>query len=613
MKKALDVNWIARELGAVENIRFLPGDGGIVLIKEDTGWLAQLAQPWMAGRAIGLAQAHGAEKAGFTLRQQPALESLGAMLDCSRNAVPRVESVKRLLRMLARMGYRTLQLYMEDVFTLEDYPYFGYGRQGYTDDELSALDGYAAALGIELVPAIQTLAHMKQTLKWDAMRDYVDVDDILLLDEERTERLIEAILAKLRRCFRTENINIGMDEAHMLGLGSYLQKHGYTDRTQLLLRHFERVRLLAGRYGFRPMLWSDMFFRLAGGGEYYRADCAIDPSVGRRIPDDTTLIYWDYYSFDQAHYDAMLRAHLQITPNIIFAAGARKSNSYIPFNHFSIECARHAFPACAAQGVRQVLVTLWGDNGAECSLFGALPTLQYWAELCWRGQAEDATLRAAFAACTQGGWDDFLALGEPVFTPDNPKPGRAAVNASKTLLYEDILTPLFSSRMDIPAYAAHLEACLAQYPTPESPLWQPLFTCGEAFTRLLWKKCVLTHALRAAWQAKDRGALRQLCETGLPALCEALDAFVRALHARWLWENKPAGMDVLDLRLGGMRQRFLTAGERLADYLAGRIETIEELDAELLPFSVLAEAQGHCDVPAPFWHRIVSPASVAEI
>lgn len=49
------------------------------------------------------------------------------MLDCSRNAVPRVESVKRLLRILARMGYRTLQLYMEDVFILEDYPYFGYG------------------------------------------------------------------------------------------------------------------------------------------------------------------------------------------------------------------------------------------------------------------------------------------------------------------------------------------------------------------------------------------------------------------------------------------------------------------------------------------------------
>ena len=79
MKKALDVNWIAQELGAVENIRFLPGDGGIVLIKEDTGWLAQLEQPWMAGRAVGLIRAHSAEKTGFTLRQTPAFESSGAV------------------------------------------------------------------------------------------------------------------------------------------------------------------------------------------------------------------------------------------------------------------------------------------------------------------------------------------------------------------------------------------------------------------------------------------------------------------------------------------------------------------------------------------------------
>ena len=126
-KKALDVNWVARELGAAEKILFMPGNGGIVLKKEDNGWSVQLEQPWMVGRAMGLIQAHSAEKTGFILRQTPAFESLGAMLDCSRNAVPRVESVKRLLRILARMGYRTLQLYMEDVFILEDYPYFGYG------------------------------------------------------------------------------------------------------------------------------------------------------------------------------------------------------------------------------------------------------------------------------------------------------------------------------------------------------------------------------------------------------------------------------------------------------------------------------------------------------
>ena len=50
MKKALDVNWIAQELGAVENIRFLPGDGGIVLIKEDTGWRSWNSRGWRDGR-----------------------------------------------------------------------------------------------------------------------------------------------------------------------------------------------------------------------------------------------------------------------------------------------------------------------------------------------------------------------------------------------------------------------------------------------------------------------------------------------------------------------------------------------------------------------------------
>ena len=141
----------------------------------------------------------------------------------------------------------------------------------------------------------------------------------------------------------SEHHDYGSDTESSEALAAeYLQKHGFTDRTQLLLRHFERVHCLANRYGFRPMLWSDMFFRLAAGGEYYRADCAVDPSVGEKLPGDTALIYWDYYSFDSARYDAMLNAHLQITPNIVFATSARKANSYVPCNHFSIECARHA-------------------------------------------------------------------------------------------------------------------------------------------------------------------------------------------------------------------------------------------------------------------------------
>ena len=35
---------------------------------------------------------------------------LGVMLDCSRNAVYRPEAVRRLIDLLSKMGYNTLQL-----------------------------------------------------------------------------------------------------------------------------------------------------------------------------------------------------------------------------------------------------------------------------------------------------------------------------------------------------------------------------------------------------------------------------------------------------------------------------------------------------------------------
>lgn len=107
-------------------------------------------------------------------------------MDCSRNAVPTPASLRQLLRQLCRMGYNTVQLYMEDVYEVEGYPYFGHGRGRYTKGELKELDAFAARLGIELVPAVQTLAHLGQTLKWKAMAPFVDTGDILLTDSEDT-------------------------------------------------------------------------------------------------------------------------------------------------------------------------------------------------------------------------------------------------------------------------------------------------------------------------------------------------------------------------------------------------------------------------------------------
>ncbi|MBQ5591086.1 MAG: hypothetical protein IIU65_05340 [Clostridia bacterium] len=52
----------------------------------------------------------------------------GVMLDCSRNAVLKVDTVKSYIDILERLGYNTLMLYTEDTYEVDNQPYFGYLR-----------------------------------------------------------------------------------------------------------------------------------------------------------------------------------------------------------------------------------------------------------------------------------------------------------------------------------------------------------------------------------------------------------------------------------------------------------------------------------------------------
>ena len=49
-------------------------------------------------------------------------------------------------------------------------------------------------------------------------------------------------------------------------------------------------------------------------------------------------------------------------------------------------------------------------------------------------------------------------------------------------------------------------------------------------------------------------------------------------------ENKSFGFDVMDIRIGGLLSQLETAQYLLGEYLDGRIDKIEELEAERLPY-----------------------------
>ena len=181
-------------------------------------------------------------------------KSFAAMIDCSRDAVMNVESIKRFILLLEKMGFDSLLLYMEDTFEVPNEPYFGYLRGRYSQKEIRDLCAYGREHHVEVSPCVEMLAHLNAIFHHQAYSDIHDLDDILLIDEERTYELLDRLFSSLESSFLSRTLHIGLDEAHMVGLGKYKDKHGIVDRTELFVRHLNKIREIAKKHGFHLLM-----------------------------------------------------------------------------------------------------------------------------------------------------------------------------------------------------------------------------------------------------------------------------------------------------------------------------------------------------------------------
>ena len=165
-----------------------------------------------------------------------------------------VKTLKKVIRQLALMGLNTLMLYCEDSFEVPEQPYFGYMRARYWESDMRELDEYAYQLGVEMIPCIQTLAHMPDALRWRVFSDIKDYDACLLVGKERTYTYIRDLITAASRPFRTKKIHIGMDEAWQLGRGHYIDEFGYRDPSLIMKEHLERVNAILNELGLEPMM-----------------------------------------------------------------------------------------------------------------------------------------------------------------------------------------------------------------------------------------------------------------------------------------------------------------------------------------------------------------------
>lgn len=512
----------------------------------------------------------------------------GTMLDCSRNAVMSVKTLKKWIDITEDLGYNTLLLYTEDTYEVDDNPYFGYMRGRYTQEEIKEVDAYASSKGMELMPCIQTLAHLNAIVRWPAYGPHVDANDILLAGDEAVYELIDKMFASISKCFTSRTINIGMDEAHMIGRGKYYDLHGDTDRSQILIGHVNRVAEIGKKYGFTLIMWSDMFFRLATGGSYYDDSVNINEEIKKQIPDNVQLIYWDYYSMDKKHYDKMLAAHAKMKENAWFAGGLWSWEGFAPHNGYCMKTVSAALKSCRENGVQDVFLTMWGNDGGECSKFAMLPSLFYAAEIA-KGNTSKTDIKAKFKEKYGIGFDRYMLLELPQ-TPG----GTADVicNAEKYLLYNDCFTGLMDSTISGGENEKYAKCARRLGYMKKDENWGYLFTAAQALCEVLAIKAELGVKTRQVYERKDKEALKELLGE-YKRLLKKLETFYRAYKEQWFLENKPHGFDVQDIRMGGLMIRIRSCMERLQDLYDGKIDVIEELEETQLDFYGKGMEFGH--------------------
>ncbi|MDE7331702.1 MAG: beta-N-acetylhexosaminidase [Lachnospiraceae bacterium] len=559
----------------------------------------------------------------WEIQEKVNFNSNGIMLDCSRNGVPTVETIKKFICRLAQFGMNRFYLYMEDTLEIEGYPYWGYMRGRYSKEEMQECDSYAALFGITLVPCIQTLAHLKTALNLPAFSGYKDIDDILLLEDEKVKELIGGLLSSVSECFSGRIVHLGMDEAGHLGRGKYMDLHGPSSPSELMKRHMQWLMEECEKRHLKPIIWSDMYLRLNFHAQgYYSIEEGAQPQNEEHLSKDIGLCYWDYYHEDRAFYNRYIKLHQKLGNPLLFAGGAWTWNGIAPNVSKAFKTTCDALDECLALEVKDVFMTVWMDNGAETPLETALPTLALFGEYGFGSRPDQERIIQRFRFCFQKNFQDYFLLD----AFDNLQYGELkkenltalsmhnqySINPSKTLLYQDSMIGLFEKMYKEDELAGQyswlaekLEGIMG-----EDDADKDLFGYYFTLARLLSCKAGIAGRLRRAYAQADRAQLEEIADKELERIGTLAQELADLREAIWMNEYKPFGYETLDIRLAGVERRSKSAARRIKEFLSGVRSSLPELEEEILLYKTPEMMEGVMERGFNLWERIVSCSNI---
>ncbi len=568
-------------------VRFTERDEMTVGVKDGEGYI-RCGKKHHFARLLGLLCCHVGE-GDFEICEKSYFETLSCMMDVSSGAPLTVESIYEYLDTLALNGYNQVLFYVEDMYEIEENPYFGYLRGRYTYGELKAIDDYAFELGIEMVACMQTLGHLASYLVWPEAAHLRENNMVLLPDSDRTYEFIERMIVNSTRAFRSRRIHIGCDEAHGVGRGNYLKNHPLTPQIDVFIDHVNRVCEICKRHGLKPMLWHDMIFALSSASySNYDRRVIISDRMKNELDPELEIVMWHYGQVPGCE-EFMIDKFREMGKDIIFAGASCIWKGPLPDNYFSSKVTEISLRICKEKGIREVCVTVWAYD-SKIYQMGYLDVCRY-GELAYNGGAE--SLRERFEFITGISYDAMMRMSDINDLYNTPEaiadPGYDKCSRGNRYYLCDLTVNVMERDMlETPRSSYYRSAAEYLQPFAEKAVGTSLdyfYSYAYEIFALMAVKCEIIENLGPAYSRGDRETLRKILNQELPEYLTHLESLSLAHGAHKDRYLKAYGGEKYDIFYGSRKERAKVVMRRLRGYLDGALDSLQELEGERLKYN----------------------------
>jgi hypothetical protein len=320
----------------------------------------------------------------LTLADGPALPVRGFMLDVSRGKVPTMGELLRLVEGLHALRANQLQLYVEHTFAWPGHEDAWREASPLTAAQVRALDDACAAVGIELVPNLNTFGHMERWLRHPRYRALAECPEGwfhpltgqfkefpgTLRPDQASLDFVDALLADYLPCFRSRQVNLGGDEPWELGQGFSKAAVAERGKHRVYLDHLRKLCALSTARDHTPQFWGDILLE--------------DLALAQEAPAEAVPVVWGY---DAGHpFDTQCGRLRELGRRYLVAPGTSTWQSFTGRLDNGLTNQDEAIASARRHGARGVLLTSWGDNGNHQPWPTNWPAMVAGLTQAWTGQ-----------------------------------------------------------------------------------------------------------------------------------------------------------------------------------------------------------------------------------